>query len=110
MSFPFVIAHRGNSSEAPENSLAAFQQALDLGVDFIELDVNHTRDGHPVIVHGPGLQKTAGMDRSIHDLTRAEARQLDIGSWKGKQFEDEQMLTLPITCSSRIDSRTPSPR
>ena len=59
MSLPFVIAHRGNSSGAPENSLAAFQQALDLGVDFIELDVNHTRDGHPVIVHGPGLKKNS---------------------------------------------------
>ncbi|MBI1929758.1 hypothetical protein HYR99_36605 [Candidatus Poribacteria bacterium] len=53
---PLVIAHRGNSSEAPENTRIAFQLAIDLGVDLIELDVNRTRDGFPVIFHGLKLK------------------------------------------------------
>ena len=92
---PLIIAHRGNSSEAPQNSRIAFQQAIDLGVDVIELDVNKTQDGFPVIFHGPSLKETAQIDGFIHDLTLAEARQLDIGSWKGKRYAGERIMTLP---------------
>ena len=91
---PLVIGHRGNACEAPENTMASLQQALDLGVDLIELDVNRTRDGHPVVFHGPGLQKAAGIDRSIHDLTLDEATKLDIGAWKDPCFAGERMLSL----------------
>jgi glycerophosphoryl diester phosphodiesterase len=91
---PLAIAHGGNACEAPGNSLTAFEQALELGVDLIELDVNHTRDGHAVIFHGPDLRKTTGVEGNIHDLTLEEARKLDIGSWKGKAFEGERMMTF----------------
>ena len=91
---PLVIAHGGNSCEAPQNSLTAFEQALEIGVDAIELDVNRTRDGHPVIFHGPSLMKTTGQEGSIHDLTLKQARQLDVGSWKDAAFASERILTL----------------
>jgi glycerophosphoryl diester phosphodiesterase len=91
---PLVIAHGGNSCEAPQNSLTAFEQAVEIGVDAIELDVNRTRDGYPVIFHGPNLKKTTGVEGSIHDLTLKQARQLDVGSWKDAAFASERMLTL----------------
>jgi glycerophosphoryl diester phosphodiesterase len=74
--------------------MAAFQQALDLGVDLIELDVTRTSDGQAVVFHGPGLQKAAGVDRTIFDLTLDKARQLDIGSWKDPRFAGERILSL----------------
>jgi glycerophosphoryl diester phosphodiesterase len=91
---PLVIAHGGNASEAPQNSLIAFQQALALGVDLIELDVNRTRDGHAVIFHGPDLKTTTGVEGQIYDLTLAEARVLDVGKWKDAAFEGERMMTF----------------
>ena len=91
---PLVIAHKGNAGEAPENTRIAFGQALDLGVDMIELDVNRTKDGVAVIWHGPGLEEATGLDASIRDLTADEARDLDIGSWKGEAFAGQRLLTL----------------
>lgn len=91
---PLVIAHGGNSCNAPQNSLTAFKQAVEVGVDMIELDVNRTSDGHPVIFHGPNLKKTTGIEGAIHNITLAEARELDVGSWRDKKFASERMLTL----------------
>ena len=91
---PLVIAHGGNASEAPQNSLVAFHQALDLGVDLIELAVNRTGDGHAVIFHGPDLKKTTGVEGRISDLTLAEARELDVGRWKDEAFAGERMMTF----------------
>ncbi len=92
---PLAIAHRGNSSEAPENTRVSFQQAMDLGVDLLEFDVNQTNDGHPVVFHGPDLSKTCGIEGSIRNLSLSEVRRLDVGSWKGKEFKGEGILTLP---------------
>ena len=89
-----MIAHGGNSCVAPQNSLTAFKQAVDIGVDMIELDVNRTVDGHPVIFHGPSLAKTTGKEGSIHDIKLNEAKRLDVGSWKDEAFSYERMLTL----------------
>jgi len=91
---PLVIAHRGNSGEAPENTRVAFEQAIELGVDFIEFDVNSTCDAVPVVFHGPELRKIAQREGKIHDITFDEARQLDIGAWKGRQYVGERMMTL----------------
>ena len=91
---PLVIAHGGNSCAAPQNSHTAFEQAVEIGVDMIELDVNRTSDGHPVIFHGPNLKKTTGLEGSIHNITLGEARKLDVGSWKDEAFSNERMLTL----------------
>ena len=69
---PLVIAHRGASAEAPENTLAAFDRALALGVDGIELDVRLTRDGVPVVHHDATLSRLAGRRARIDRLTQAE--------------------------------------
>lgn len=73
-----VTAHRGSSLEHPENTLSAFRHALDLGVDWIELDIFTTRDGHLVVNHDATTGRTAGRDLTIADSTLAELRELDM--------------------------------
>lgn len=71
-----VIAHRGASAHAPENTLEAFALAMDLGADRVELDVRATADGVPVVVHDPSLERTTGVARAVTDVTAAELRAL----------------------------------
>ncbi len=94
---PIVIAHGGNAGEAPENTAASFQQAVDLGVDVVELDANRTSDGVPVVWHGPDLGHAGRPDALIHELTLAESRELDIGAWRGEAFRGQRLLTLSET-------------
>lgn len=80
MSRPFrLYAHRGASAELPENTLPAFQRALEYGVDALELDVHLTRDGHPLVSHDPDGGRMAGDPRPWRELDLAEARRLDVG-------------------------------
>lgn len=72
-----VIAHRGNRAHAAENTLEAFQQAVDLGADAIEFDVRITRDGVPVVIHDPDVDRTTDGHGLVASLTIAEVRQLD---------------------------------
>jgi glycerophosphoryl diester phosphodiesterase len=72
-----VIAHRGNRAHAAENTLEAFQQAVDLGADAIEFDVRITRDGVPVVIHDPDVDRTTEGHGLVKSLTIAEVRQLD---------------------------------
>ena len=78
---PLIIAHRGDSAHAPENTLAAFQQAVDVGADGIEFDVRLTSDGVPVVFHDSSLKRIAGRERKIASLTSAELGKVDVGSW-----------------------------
>ncbi len=73
-----VTAHRGSSLEHPENTLSAFRHALELGVDWIELDIFTTRDGHLVVNHDATTGRTAGHDLRIAEATLAELRELDM--------------------------------
>lgn len=75
-----VIAHRGASAEAPENTLPAFRQAELEGADAFEFDVRLTRDGIPVLMHDPTLQRTAGHPGRVADLTLAEIQAADAGA------------------------------
>ncbi|MEW6543048.1 MAG: glycerophosphodiester phosphodiesterase family protein [Nitrospirota bacterium] len=89
--FPLVIAHRGASGLAPENTALAVARAIALGADMVEVDVRLTRDGHPVILHDPVIGRTvrwptgsAGarpVRRRIANLTLAHIRRMDAGSW-----------------------------
>jgi glycerophosphoryl diester phosphodiesterase len=72
-----VIAHRGNRAHAAENTIEAFQQAVDLGADAIEFDVRITRDGVPVVIHDPDVDRTTDGHGLVKSLTIAEVRQLD---------------------------------
>jgi glycerophosphoryl diester phosphodiesterase len=91
---PTIIAHRGASGHAPENTLAAFRMATEFGADFFELDCHLTKDGQVAILHDADLEKTAGLKVNIADLTLAEAQQHDVGSWFSADFSAERIPTL----------------
>ena len=76
---PKIIAHRGASAHAPENTLAAFQLALEQGADGIELDVMLSKDGHLVVIHDDTVDRTTNGSGKVRDLTLSELRQLDAG-------------------------------
>jgi glycerophosphoryl diester phosphodiesterase len=89
-----VIAHRGASGYAPENTLAAFKRALALGATFIETDLQLSRDARFVAMHDPTVDRTTNGRGAVHDLTLAELRRLDAGSWFGSEFSGERVPTL----------------
>lgn len=89
-----VIAHRGASGHAPENTLAAFRKAVGLGATFIETDLQLSRDAHFVAIHDSTVNRTTNGKGAVHDLTLAQLRQLDAGSWFGSQFSGERIPTL----------------
>ncbi len=93
--FPvMVIAHRGFSGAAPENTIAAFKKAIDLGVDMIELDVHLSQDGQVVVIHDDTLNRTTNGKGKVARYTLNELKQLDAGSWFGSQFSEEKIPTL----------------
>lgn len=79
MPTPLIIGHRGASAIAPENTMAAFREAIAAGSDGIEFDVRLTRDGLPVIIHDNTLRRTTGLSNRIADLTLSELDRLDVG-------------------------------
>jgi glycerophosphoryl diester phosphodiesterase len=78
---PLILGHRGSSATAPENTLAAFSQALRDGADGIEFDVRLSRDGVPVVIHDATLKRTGGIDQKVSGLSAAELQEIDVGSW-----------------------------
>jgi len=94
---PWIIAHRGARTEAPENTYAAFDKALTYNLDGIELDVQLTRDGVPVLYHDRTLYKISGLRKYISDLTYDELLSHDFGAWYSPAFSGETILTLKET-------------
>jgi glycerophosphoryl diester phosphodiesterase len=94
-SSPYVIAHRGISGKAPENTMAAFEAAVATpGIDMIELDVRLTRDGEVVALHDRTLQRTSTGNGSARSYTAAELKQFDAGSWFSPEFSAQRIPTL----------------
>ncbi|MEW6750822.1 MAG: glycerophosphodiester phosphodiesterase family protein [Candidatus Latescibacterota bacterium] len=93
---PVRIAHRGASGEglSPENTLAAFEQAVQLGVDVVEMDVHATADGHLVVIHDPTLDRTTDRQGAVRELTLEQVRQADAGLWRGEAFRGQRVPTL----------------
>lgn len=91
---PLIIAHRGASHDAPENTLAAFRLAFEQGADGIEGDFYLSKDNQIVCMHDKTTKRTSDKDLSVLDSTLAELRQLDVGSWKSPKFADERIPTL----------------
>ena len=89
-----VIAHRGASGHAPENTLAAFRKAVALGATFIETDLQLSRDAHFVAIHDGAVNRTTNGRGSVHDLSLARLQQLDAGSWFSSEFAGERIPTL----------------
>ena len=92
-----VIAHRGYSSKAPENTLSAFKLALDCQADMIELDIHLSKDNQVVVIHDATLKRTSGQEGTIQSKTLAELKQLEVGSWFGKDYANEPIPTLEET-------------
>jgi glycerophosphoryl diester phosphodiesterase len=96
-----VIAHRGNSRIAPENTLPAFQSALDVNADLVELDYFHSADEVPVVIHDEILDRTTNAQEVlgspqliVGDLPLAELRKLDVGAWFDDQYGGTKLPTL----------------
>ncbi len=91
---PLVIAHRGSSADAPENTLAAFRLAVEQAADAIELDVDLTCDGQVVVMHDATIDRTTDGHGRVTDLTLAEIRRVDAGGWKSAAFNGERVPLL----------------
>lgn len=89
-----IIAHRGASYDAPENTLASFKLGWKQRADAVELDIHLSKDGQIVIMHDDNPKRTAGLDQKISDLTWAEVRSLDAGQWKDPKWRGERIPTL----------------
>ena len=94
MNSPLIIGHRGASAVAPENTTAAFREALAVGADGIEFDVRLTRDSVPVVIHDSTLRRTGGLPHRVADLTWAEISKVDVGSWFAGTFANETVPSL----------------
>ncbi|WZO98565.1 glycerophosphodiester phosphodiesterase [Isosphaeraceae bacterium EP7] len=88
------VAHRGESADAPENTMAAFQLAWERKVPAIELDVHLARDGSLVVIHDADAKRTTGVSRLIKESTRDELTSLDAGTWKAPRFSAERLPLL----------------
>lgn len=91
-----IIAHRGNSDDAPENTLSAFQSAAYHGIPFLECDIHLSKDGIPVITHDRILVRTTDnrYPIAIEDLSLAQIKTLDSGFWFDERFSDQKIPTL----------------
>jgi glycerophosphoryl diester phosphodiesterase len=88
------IAHRGASAYAPENTIAAFDKAVEMKADYIEIDVQRSKDGKLVVIHDTTVDRTTDGSGKVGNLTFKELRNLDAGSWKSKQFAGAQIPTF----------------
>ena len=91
---PLVIAHRGYREKYPENTLAAFNAAVDAGAPMIELDVSLTKDRKLIVIHDDTLDRTTDGIGPVSEYTLAELKRFDAGSWFGTCFKDEQLPAL----------------
>lgn len=93
-SSPWVVGHRGASGVAPENTIAAFQEALDAGAVMCELDVHLTKDGVPVVLHDERVDRTTNGVGPVADWSLAELKHLDAGMWFDRRFRGQRIPTL----------------
>jgi glycerophosphoryl diester phosphodiesterase len=89
-----IIAHRGASYDAPENTVAAIKLAWEQKADASEFDVFLSKDGKIVVIHDKDTKRIAGVDKTVASQSLAELRQLDAGKWKGAKFAGEKLPTL----------------
>lgn len=88
------IAHRGASAYAPENTMAAFTKGIEMGADYIEIDVQMSKDHIPVIIHDTTLDRTTNGTGKVSDYTLKELKALDAGSWFGDEYTGETIPTF----------------
>jgi len=107
---PLILAHRGASAYAPENTIAAFLLARELGADGIELDVQLTQDKIPIVIHDDTVERTTDSKGRVSELTIAQIAQLDAGSWKTEDYRGEPIPTLAQVFDALADWLDPNAR
>lgn len=100
-----IVAHRGASHDAPENTVAAFREGWKQGADAVELDIYLSKDGRIVVMHDDNTKRTAGVDKRVVGQTFGELRQLDAGRWKGGAFAGEKIPTLEEAIATIPDGK-----
>ncbi|MGZ9816324.1 glycerophosphodiester phosphodiesterase [Peribacillus simplex] len=91
---PLKIGHRGASGYCPENTMASYNKAIELGADFLEVDINLSKDDVLVVLHDPTLDRTTNGKGNIRDYTAAELKELDAGSWYHSCYKNEKIPLL----------------
>jgi glycerophosphoryl diester phosphodiesterase len=91
---PLILAHRGASANAPENTMAAFELALEQGAHGFELDAKLSADGEVVVIHDPSVERTTNGQGRVSQLNLTDLRELDAGSFFSDQFKGEKIPTL----------------
>jgi glycerophosphoryl diester phosphodiesterase len=114
---PYTIAHRGFSGRYPENTLLSFQKAIEVGADWLELDVITTRDDVVIVSHDTTADRCTDGKGSLQEMSLSEVKQLDAGSWFNPSFAGERIPTLdevldlvaplPIRLAIEIKGDTP---
>src|SRR5436190_9554723 len=89
-----LVAHRGASADAPENTVAAIKLAWEQKADASEFDVYLTKDGKIVVIHDATTKRTAGEDKKVADTSLEDLRKLEVGKWKNPKFAGEKIPTL----------------
>ena len=89
-----ITAHRGSSLKAPENTLAEFEKAIEDMADYIELDVQQTKDGAIIVMHDPNVYRTTGVNSYVWEMTLDQIEELDAGSFFSQQYAGEKVPTL----------------
>src|SRR5438445_3289928 len=90
----WVVGHRGAMGHCPENTLASFERGLELGADWIEMDVHLSRDGELVVIHDETVDRTTNGSGLVQDHTLVELNELDAGSWFGAAYVGQRIPTL----------------
>ena len=103
---PMIVAHRGASRDAPENTIPAFKLAWEQGADAIEGDFYQTRDGHIVCIHDKTTKNVTDRDVVIETSTLADLRKLDVGSYRGKDYEGTAIPTIAEVFSTIPEQKT----
>ncbi len=94
MSAPLIISHRGANKYAPQNTLPAFEAALEIGTDGFETDLHITKDGHVVICHNYTIDETSDGEGKISDMTLEQLKSHDFGSYFSKEFKETKIPTI----------------
>lgn len=100
-----IIAHRGASHDAPENTLASLRLGWEQGADAGELDIHLTKDGQAVLIHDATTKRNVGVDKRVDAQTLAELQALDAGAWKGAQWKGEKLPTLADALATIPDGK-----
>lgn len=101
---PLIIAHRGAMAYAPENTIASFRIALELGANALELDLRQTKDGRLIVIHDASVNRTTNGKGNVDDYSFETIRDLDAGSWFDKKFNFERIPELQEVINMLSDS------